>query len=136
MPAASSRLSTNSTIATQTRHDRRADEQHVARADRLHQERGQRRAGRAAKARAAADEAEHALGLPRVVDVVGQRPELADEQHREDQADDVEGDGDPVLADRREQEPEQDQQQRHAGLRDRDGPAPRHRAASAGCSPA
>ena len=52
------------------------------RADRLDQERGQRRAGRAAEAGAAADEAEQPLGLPRIVDVVGERPELADQQDR------------------------------------------------------
>ena len=38
------------------------------------------RAQRAAETGAAADEPEQALGLPGVVDVVGQRPELADEQ--------------------------------------------------------
>ena len=65
-------------------HDRRAEQQHVLRADRLDQERRQRRAGRAAEAGAAADEAEDALGLPRIVDVVGERPELADQQDRQD----------------------------------------------------
>jgi hypothetical protein len=39
---------------------------------------------RAAQARAAADEAEDTLGLAGVVDVVGERPELADEQNAED----------------------------------------------------
>ena len=44
---------------------------------------------------AAADEPEQPLGLARVVDVVGQRPELADEQDAEDQAEEVEGDRRP-----------------------------------------
>ena len=49
-------------------------------APRSHQERDDRRTRRAAEAGAAADEAEDALGLARIVDVVGQRPELADQQ--------------------------------------------------------
>ena len=45
----------------------------------------ERRARDAAERRAAADEPEQALGLPRVVHDVGERPELADEQDAEDQ---------------------------------------------------
>ena len=67
-----------------------------------------RRAGGAAEAGAAADEAEDALGLPRVVDVVGQRPELADQQDAEDQRRQVEARPRPSPAPIvREQEPEQ-----------------------------
>ncbi len=63
----------------------------------------------AAQAGAAADEAEQPLGLTRVVDVVGQRPELADQQDAEDQAEHVEGDRHPVRA-ALEKKPEQHQQ--------------------------
>ena len=49
-----------------------------------------RRPGDAAEAGAAADEAEDALGLARIVDLVGERPELADEEDPEDQAHQVE----------------------------------------------
>ena len=66
--------------------DRRADQQQVVGADLLDGERRERRAHRAAEAGAAADEAEQPLRLPRVVDVVGERPELADQQNAEDQA--------------------------------------------------
>ncbi len=108
-------------------HDRGADQQHLLGAERFDQKRREARAGRAAEAGAAADEAEDALGLPRIVDVVGQRPELADQEEAEDQRQHVEGDRHPVRADGAEQEPEQEQQTRHAGLRHRDGPAPGHR---------
>ena len=49
-----------------------------------------RRAGDAAEAGAAADEAEDPLGLPGVVDEIGKRPELADEQDAEDRPEQVE----------------------------------------------
>ena len=68
--------------------------------------RGDGRAGGAAQAGAAADEPEQPLGLPRVVDVVGQRPELADEQDAEDQAEEVEPDRDPLGSDLGEEHPE------------------------------
>ena len=58
-------------------------------AELLDQERREAGAHGAAEAGAAADEAEQPLGLARIVDVVGERPELADEQ-AEDQAEDVE----------------------------------------------
>ena len=54
-----------------------------------------RRPGDAAERRAAADEPEQPLGLPRVVDQIRQRPELADEQDAEEQRHQVEGDRDP-----------------------------------------
>ncbi len=103
-----------------------AHEDHRARSDRLHEERGQAGAGGAAEAGAAADEAEDALGLARIVDVVGQRPELADQQDRQDLHHHEEGHRHPVGADEREQEPEQQQQRRDAHLGDRDHPAPGH----------
>ena len=62
------------------------------------------------------------LRLPRVVDVVGERPELADEQDAEDQPEEVERHRDPV-ARRPEEEPEGDQQRRHPGQRQGDHPA-------------
>ena len=58
-------------------------------------DRGDRRAKRAAETGAATDETEETLGLPGVVDVVGQRPELADEQHPENLPEEIERDGDP-----------------------------------------
>ena len=90
------------------------------------QERGQPCAHRAAEAGAAADEPEDALGLARIVDVVGERPELADQQDRQDLHDDVERDRDPVLADEREQAPEQEQHDDDADLRHRNHRAARH----------
>ncbi len=97
MPAASSRSSTNSTIAMHTPMIAAAiSSMFFAPIDSTRNAR-ERRAHRAAEARATADEAEQPLGLPRIVDVVGQRPELADQQHRQDQPDDVERDRDPVL---------------------------------------
>ena len=68
---------------------RSADEQHVVAADLVDQHAQDRRAHGAAQARAAADEAEESLGLPRVVDLVGQRPELADEEQAKQQAERV-----------------------------------------------
>ena len=59
---------------------------------------GQTRAGHAAEHHAAADEAEEPLRLPRIVDAVGQRPELADQQNAQDEPPDVERDGDPVAS--------------------------------------
>ena len=49
----------------------------------------------AAETGAAADEAEQTLRLARVEDVVRQRPELADQENAQDQAEEVEGDRDP-----------------------------------------
>ena len=56
--------------------------------------------------RAAADEPEQPLGLPRIVDDVGERPELADEQDAEDQAPDVERRPTPSRRAVLEQDPE------------------------------
>ena len=67
-------------MATQSAEDGRADEEHVVAADLVDQHAQDRGAERAAQAGAAADEAEQPLGLARVVDLVGQRPELADEK--------------------------------------------------------
>ena len=108
-------------------HDAGADQQHRLRAEGLDQAGRDGRSGGAAQARAAADQPEQALGLARVVDVVGERPELADEQNAEDQSEQVETDRHPFGADLREEHPEEHQQHDHAGLGDRDGPAPRHR---------
>ena len=80
---------------TRTGEDGRADEQHVVAADLIDQRPQDRGAERAAQTGAAADEAEEPLGLPRVVDLVGQRPELADEKHTEQQAERVEADRHP-----------------------------------------
>ncbi len=62
-------------------HQGRARQQQVDGAERGRGD-GERVAGDAAERRAAADEPEQPLGLPRVVDDVGERPELADEQAR------------------------------------------------------
>ena len=83
------------------------------------------RAERAAQAGAAADEAEQPLRLPRVVDVVGQRPELADEDDAEHLAEEVEGGADPVRTGL-EQRPEDDEQDDDARLGERDDQPPRH----------
>ena len=97
--------------------DRGADQQHRRRAELGHQRGGDRRAGGTAQAGAAADQPEQALGLPGIVDVVGQGPELADQQDAEDQPVEVEADRYPLGADLGEQHPEGDQQHDHAGLR-------------------
>ena len=73
---------------------RRARQQQVDGADRRGGDR-ERAAGDAAERRAAADEAEQPLGLPRVVDEVGERPELADEEHAEDLPGEIERDRHP-----------------------------------------
>ena len=64
----------------------------------LDDRRDDRRPDGAAQAGAGADEAEQPLGLTGVVEVVGQRPELADEEHAQDLPEQVEGDGDPLRA--------------------------------------
>ena len=115
------RLSMLSTSTPATPSRRRADQQQVVRAERSGGERQQRRSGDAAQARAGADETEQALGLPRVVDLVGQRPELADQEDAHDQPEEVEpGRHHPVAG--LEQEPEPDQQPGHRALGDRDDP--------------
>ncbi len=73
----------------------------------------------AAEHRPGADEAEQPLRLAGVEDVVGQGPELADEQDAHDQPEEVERDRDPPLAAAAEEEPEEDEQAREASLRDR-----------------
>ena len=52
--------------------------------------------GGASQAGACADEAEQPLGLTGVVDVVRQRPELADQENAEDLPEQVEADGHPL----------------------------------------
>jgi hypothetical protein len=106
------------------REQRRAHEQQVRRAHHL-RELQQAGAHDPAKARSAADEPEDAFGLPRVEDVVGERPELADEEDAEDQAEEVERRRHPP-GPRLEPDPEEHQDGDQAGLGDRDGPAPRH----------
>ncbi len=103
-----------------------ADEQHRRRAQFLDQRRGDGGTERPAQTGAAADETEQALGLARVVDVVGQGPELADEQDAEHQPVEVEPDRNPLAADLGEEHPEDHEQHDHAGLRDRDRPPARH----------
>ena len=71
------------------RQGRGAHQQQVDAADLVDQQLREAGAERAAEAGAAADEAEQPLGLARVVDVVGERPELADEQNAEDLAEQV-----------------------------------------------
>jgi len=79
------------------------------------------------KARSAPDEPEQPLGLARIVDVVGQGPELADEQDADDQPEQVESHRDPCLI-CLEQHPERDEQRHHPASGARDDPAPRHQA--------
>ncbi len=96
--------------------------------------RRQRRTGDAAERSASADEPEQPLGLARVVDDVGKRPELTDQQDTEDQPGDVERDRHPRRVGLK-QEPEDDQHHRHPGLGDREPPPagePRHQPRIAG----
>ncbi len=120
-------------LADNRRHDRRAhrksdraDQEHGVRADPLDKRRSHRRAGETAQAGARADEPEDPLRLARVVDVVGQRPELTDEQNADDRAVQVKGHGDHaaggVLA---EQPPERAHRHHDARERDRNHPAAR-----------
>ena len=109
-------------------HDRRrddqqraADEEQVRGADLGGGEGQNRRSDDAAEAGAAADEAEEPLGLARVVDLVGERPELADEQNAHDQPEQVEAGGHHPGSGL-EQHPEDDEQDRHHALRRRDHP--------------
>ena len=74
-----------------------AEEEQRVGADPFGDERGNARARQPAERRAAADEPEEPLGLSRIVDGVGQRPELADQQNGEDQTEDVERDRHPLL---------------------------------------
>ncbi len=85
--------------------------------------RGDRGAGHPAERDTAADEPEHPLGLARVVHAVGQRPELTDEQHAQQQAPQIEGDRHPFAAPL-EQNPETHHDSGHADLCDRQRPAP------------
>ena len=72
---------------------------------------------------AAADEAEQPLGLARVVDAVGERPELADEQGAEKEAPQIERHRHP-LGPCSEERPEENHDAGHDGLRDGQRPAP------------
>ena len=70
----------------------------------------------AAQTGAGTDEAEQPLGLPGVVDLVGQRPELADEEEAEDLTEQVKRHGDP-LGSCSQQEREDDQEHDDRRLR-------------------
>ena len=100
------------------REDQRTHQEELLQADRLDDGRGDGGADGAAEAGAAADEAEEPLRLPRVEDVVRQRPELADQQDAEDQAEEVEADRRPDRAGS-EQRPERDEDHHDGGLRHR-----------------
>ena len=93
---------------------RRAPEQQRVGADRLDDERGEARAGHAAEHDAAPDEPEEPLCLPRIVDAVGERPELADDKDPEQIAPDEEADRHPIGPGRPgpEQRPEREHDER------------------------
>ncbi len=101
-----------------------ADQYQLPAADLLREECGQTGARRASGGGAAADESKQPLGGARVVDQVGQRPELADEQHRVDLPEQVERDIDPILAGC-QHDPEEEQQPDHSRLSERNDPAAR-----------
>ena len=103
----------------------RAHEQEGVRTERLGDERGNARARHPAQHGAAADEPEQPLGLTRIVDGIGQRPELADQQDREDQSEQVERRCHPFLPGL-EQEPEHHEDDDDGALRDGNDP-PRRR---------
>jgi hypothetical protein len=114
----------------QQHHEGGARQQEVDRPEPGGAERHQRRSGEAAERRPSADEREEPLRLPRVVDQVGDRPELADEEQAEDHPEQVEDDGDPHGAGAQlgldmEEEPEHDQQAPHGRLDDREPPLAR-----------
>ncbi len=96
-----------------------AHEDHRVRADLLDQQRQRGGSGHAAQTGAAADEPKEPLGLTRVVDVVGERPELADQKQTHDLPEEVERDRCPRLAGLK-QEPEQGQKRHQAELGDGD----------------
>src|SRR5688572_31013912 len=75
---------------------RGTDQQQAVRSDCVDDSRDNRRARSAAQTGAGTDEAEQPLGLPGVVDLVGQRPELADEEEAEDLTEQVKRHGDPL----------------------------------------
>ena len=78
----------------------------------------------AAERRAAADEPEQPFRLARVVDDVGKRPELADEEHAQDLSGDVERDRYPRgFGQPYEEHPEREQQAHQAELDDRQPPS-------------
>jgi hypothetical protein len=114
--------------------DGRTHQQHRVLPELLHQQRRQAGAHGAAEAGAAANQAEQALRLARVVDIVGDRPELADREQAEDKAENVESDRYPFALDLGEQNPEHEQQRHESGLGDRDRPAPRHQRHQPGIS--
>ncbi len=60
--------------------NRRAHQQQVVGAELFHGDRREAGSCRPSKARAAANEPEQSLRLTRIVDVIGERPELTDEQ--------------------------------------------------------
>jgi len=79
-------------------------------ADLFDHERRDRGAERTTQTGAATDEPEGPFRLPRVVEIVGERPELADEEDPENQAEHVERDRDPYRTGL-EQQPRDDEEQ-------------------------
>ncbi len=102
----------------------RADQQQVLGPDGLGELARHARADDAAEARAAADESERPFGLPGLGDVVGECPELTDQQAAGQEPPEVVRDRDPALP-RLEQDPESNEEPRHRQLRDREHPAAR-----------
>ena len=96
----------------------RADEKKVVRADRLDSRRGDCGAHRSTQAGAATDQTKESLRLPGVVDVVGQSPELAEEQDAEDLSEEIQRHRDPHRAGAKER-PEEHEQSDEDRLRDR-----------------
>jgi hypothetical protein len=67
----------------------------IVAADLIDQHAQDRRADRTAKTGTAADESEEPLRLTRVVDLSGERPELADEKHAKQKTERVQTNRDP-----------------------------------------
>ena len=95
-----------------------AHEEKVVGAELLDRDCGDGRPQRPAKAGTAADQAKEPLGLPGVVHVVGECPELADQQNTENLSKEVERDGDPD-GPGAEQNPEDQEKHHENRLRDR-----------------
>ena len=96
----------------------RADEKKIVRADRLDSRRGDSGANRSTQAGTATDQTKESLRLPGVVDVVGQSPELAEEQDAEDLSEEIQRHRDPHRAVAKER-PEEHEQSDEDRLRDR-----------------
>ena len=96
----------------------RTDEKKIVRADRLDSRRGDSGANRSTQAGTATDQTKESLRLPGVVDVVGQSPELAEEQDAEDLSEEIQRHRDPHRAVAKER-PEEHEQSDEDRLRDR-----------------